>query len=326
MIEKHHNIAKLPSYISSYQHEDFKALARLFENAFSIPLSEDLWLWKMDNLEGSGSILWNDETAIAFYGGIPRKLYYQGCLINGLQMRDVMVDPKWRGLLRKKGAFWQVATHYLYANIGQNKDFSVGFGFPNDKAAKLGQKLELYESTDQVLELTWKQRPALSLFIKYIYSVSLTDLPSTQLVDELWNQMHQSLKNYVVAVRNSEYVNLRYINHPIHNYQFFVIKNLLARPVGLIIANLNNNNNSAEIVDIIASTKNVNLTMSLFLNYLFDKKFDLVTAWFSPLIVSFIDFQPTSQQHIAHIQIGPPDTKVVQKAEWWATAGDTDFR
>ena len=92
---------------------------------------------------------------VAFYGGMPRELSFQGSSWRGIQVGDVMVDPDLRGSLSRRGPFQMAASTFLEQMLGQGGPCQIGFGFPNARAMTVAQKLGLYRAVDEVLELTW---------------------------------------------------------------------------------------------------------------------------------------------------------------------------
>ena len=107
-------------------------------------MSQALWEWKYGHGHGLASGVWNqDGELVAHYGGFPRKVIDAGQVRMAVQIGDVMVRPAERGLMTRKGAFYQAVTHFLSAHVGDGAEFPHAFGFPNRRAMALAQRLGL---------------------------------------------------------------------------------------------------------------------------------------------------------------------------------------
>lgn len=57
--------------------QDRDALLSLFLSAFEHPMMASLWAWKYAWQDEFGVLAYNDESIIAYYGGLPRSLWLQ---------------------------------------------------------------------------------------------------------------------------------------------------------------------------------------------------------------------------------------------------------
>ncbi|NJO15278.1 MAG: GNAT family N-acetyltransferase [Thioploca sp.] len=88
---------------------DQAAVRTLFERVFKNQMSKALWEWKYGHERGMAMAAWKKGRIVAHYGGVLRELCYFGVPKTGVQIADVMVDKKERGILTRHGPyFWPV--------------------------------------------------------------------------------------------------------------------------------------------------------------------------------------------------------------------------
>ncbi len=197
-------------------------LRNLFLQVFGHAISEDEWNWKYAHTEFRGSLLTKESgEAIGFFGGMPRLFTYQGQIFHGIQNGDVMVRQSERGVFSKKGAFYQVSSHFIKNFIGPGSAYAFGFGFPNQRAFQLGIQLRLYQKSGQLQELSWNQEES-KWHWSWHWSPVNENIEST--VDTLWKQMQGSWFNYFLPVRDSNYFTWRYQKRPSTKYQLLLVR------------------------------------------------------------------------------------------------------
>ncbi len=83
-----------------------------------------------------------------------RAIQLFGSPARAVQIGDVMVHPKQRGILTRKGPFFQAAANFLEHFVGQGKDFPIAFGFPSERAYRLAEHLGLYEKVGELMRVS----------------------------------------------------------------------------------------------------------------------------------------------------------------------------
>ena len=116
----------------------------LFRACFSYTLPEATRQWKYAESGVIGIGVWRGDDLVAFYGGMPRAISFMGQPSMAVQIGDVMVHPSQRGAFTRQGPFQMAASTYQEEFIGHQKPYLLGFGFPEDKALRLGEQLGLY--------------------------------------------------------------------------------------------------------------------------------------------------------------------------------------
>jgi len=300
-------------------------LLHLFQAAFGHEMPPELWRWKYQGLATLGTLLRDDGQVVAFYGAMPRAIRLFGSPVTAVQIGDVMVHPEKRGTLTRKGLFFQVATHFLERFVGQNQTFPIAFGFPSERAYRLSVHLGLYDKVGELMQVSW---PALQA--RPSYKVRLRPLNHDQgsTVDRLWRQMANALQEQIVGVRDWDYVQRRYLQHPTLGYQLYQVSSrLTGSPIGVIVLNILDE--IVELVDIIAHPRHIStlvhclrrLTWSLGKS----ETYTWITTQNAPLFANTGEITPTGII-IPHNRWTPgiPASELLDR--WWLMGGDTDFR
>ncbi|MFZ2171184.1 MAG: GNAT family N-acetyltransferase, partial [Methylococcaceae bacterium] len=190
---------------------DETGLLELFLLAFGHEMPPELWRWKYQGLSTLGTLVRHEGRPVAFYGGMPRAIHLFGSPTTAVQIGDVMVHPQQRGILTRKGPFFQTATSFLEHFVGPDKAFPIAFGFPSERAYRLAARLGLYEKAGELMRVSW---PALQA--RPSYKVCIRSLSHGQIAaaDRLWRFMAKSLPDQVVGVRDGAYLQRRYLQHP----------------------------------------------------------------------------------------------------------------
>lgn len=311
------------------QPDDEAACRELFARVFASEISAGLWRWKYAADRGRSVLAClGGERLVAHYGGTVRRISYLGQQALALQVCDVMVDAAERGVLTRRGAFFQVASHFLESHFGQGGDFLLAYGFPTTRALKVAARLGLYAEVDQILELHWSTadlgRPLLAC-VEPMGAIEGRE----SIIDALWQEMKSSsLLDRVAVIRDHDYIQYRYFAHPGNLYECVLIRQrFTGRPLGA--AFLRRESDHCKLMDLICSAANV-------LKVLAAVRFQ-VARWGLPRLVGWT----TPSQRGWYDQTGyrAETTEIVipanawtegipaeaLKNRWWVSLGDTDF-
>lgn len=223
-------------------------LGALFQQVFGHALEEGLADYKYAAGRGESLALLNDDgQIIAHCGMIFRSLLQAGLPAPGVQFGDLMVAPEVRGILSRQGLPFTKVFIGALERVNRAPVKPLVFGFPSDRATRLGARLGVIKKFDEVSELTWsKSNEALSAVTQ-----PLADPRFRKVVDKLWGKMAQDLANAVVGVRDAEYFVRRYFQHPAHRYHVYLLRTQwLKRPTGVFV--LRSHGASIELVDWVA--------------------------------------------------------------------------
>ena len=154
---------------------------------------------------------------MAHYGGAPRKIAYFGESSMAIQPCDVMVHPSIRKQYGKGSLFFEVAATFLEREIGNTVNHLLGFGFPNQKTMNISKRLGLYEKTDDFIEIVYPVSQASEEQERHqamIVDYDPLDAASRGEIDSLWALMKGDYRDGIIGVRDAEYIQHRYMNHP----------------------------------------------------------------------------------------------------------------
>lgn len=321
LFEKTH----LPRWqLSEITTEDYPAIQTLFETTFNQPLSRPLWQWKYGN--GMAIAAWRQGEMVAHYGGVVRELSYFGVPKKGVQIVDVMVSNKERGVLTRKGPYFLVGATFPEYYAGYGAPILLGFGFPTQRAMQTAERLELYAEVGKMVEIRWQTTRGSAFLGSRIRH--LVAFEAEKIVNMLWKQMSRDFSQAILGVRDWQHIQHRYLTHPQKQYEMLLIsQRFTERPLGIVL--LQRSADTCHLLDIIAPVKYFDLiirqvsrivgnwgiqTLNLWITENFAKIFTRLQGTVHPLDI-----------RIPHCiwYAGPPTAEVKEK--WWLMGGDTDF-
>ncbi len=307
---------------------DEAELLALFRRAFGYDMNPALWRWKYAGLDRSGALTRRDGRVVAFYGGIPRTIRLFGSQATAVQIGDVMVDPAERGVLTRRGPFFLAASHYLRHCVGIGKAFPLAFGFPSQRACRLGERLGIYAKVGEIMRIDW---PALKAWPNPRLRTRPLDASkaATAEADWLWLEMAAALSRQIVGVRDFAYLRRRYLEHPTVSYRVLMVSSRIsAKPFGIIV--VRDEGEELELVDVVALPERlaalVKIVRRLACNLGKPKAYTWITVQHAGLFAGESGaVSPTGIVVPAfNWQQGMPPAEI--DGHWWLTAGDTDFR
>jgi hypothetical protein len=309
---------------------DEPVLLDLFRHSFGHEMPSSLWRWKYSGLSSAGMLAECDNKAVAFYGGMPRNILYFGEKQRAVQIGDVMVAPEERSHLTRRGAFFHVASAFLSANIGYDKPFLLGFGFPTKKALRLAEHLGLYETVGSMVELCWAPSPGRPSWSLNSRTVGVNAAASVRTkLDQLWSDMASSLDTFIIGERNWAWLNQRYFSHPTVEYKLQLICNRFGqKPIALVI--YREQNREIELMDIIARPEHFLMALGWLRRYAGRAGMKAIKFWLTRAASALFEHTYASMT-LLDLKIpcniwspGPEPSSIAER--WWLTAGDTDFR
>jgi hypothetical protein len=321
------SIGNATFHIGGIKPTDSPEVLKLFAVAFGSSADDRWFHWKQCDSTTKAIGLWDqDDSLVAYYSGVPRHMIWQGKKLKGVQIGDVMVTPKLRGILSRKGPFYQVCSNFLDTFVGENKAFSFAFGFPNDRAMALGELLGFYRRTTDILQLSWKTEHASLGFPWRCQQLNTKHGAFAKIADKLWLTMQKGQGNYVMGERNSAYLQWRFIDRPDKEYFFFCLQHWWGKPAALIV--LTKNPEGIELLDVIG--KHQYLSKAIEAAQVKTKAigYDTITAWASPLVADLIGVNAIIAPSGATMPIDTmsPLSDQLHGEKWWWLGGDTDFR
>lgn len=302
----------------------------LFKKTFGHGMTPTTWQWKYGSNSGHEIVIWSEHRLIGHYGGIQRDILLFGEPQIAVQISDVMVDISERGFLTKKNPFFLMTATFLERYIGYGKPCLIGFGFPNERHMKVAERHGLYGEVEKMVEISW---PPLSRLPQWLTRLTLVnqidDALVTLVINDCWQQMANDLQNAIVGVRNWDYLQHRYLNHPNQHYQVVLVKNRFSKRIRGVLV-LRQDADECELVDIVSALAEIPLLIMharrlAGINHA-KRVFCLITDNFARHFAT-----PDCQKRSLNISIptniwgAGPSTESL-KNNWWLMSGDTDSR
>jgi hypothetical protein len=315
------------AWITEWANPEHEAeILDLFRDAFGHEMSQQQWRWKYRGLDIQGVLVRCEGKVVAFYGGMPRAVHLFGSPATAVQIGDVMVHPQERGFLKRKGPFFLAASTFSERFVGNNKAYSLAFGFPSERAYRLGARLGLYEQVGEIKRVTWpaiQARPSLKIRIRPLKTDQHTE------VDQLWAEMSTAFNDQVIGTRNWDYIQQRYLNHPTLSYQIFLVSSRWSgKPVGIFVVRILED--SVELLDLIAQPKYIPILVGnacrLAWNLNKPQVFSWITAQHAPLLAGRIGEITPLNIPLPNICWMPGIPASELQDRWWLMGGDSDFR
>ena len=323
--------AELPRWqTQSVSETDVSECRELFHRVFKGEISPAFWEWKYGGGRGHSILARRDNGSLAaHYGATCRDLLFLGRETRALQIGDVMVDPPERGVFTRRGVFFQVARTFQECHFGFERKFQLAYGFPNARAMRVAERLGLYAEADRLTELRWVADSTGSggLFAPVVERLS----PSSKvdaLVDGLWRNMSKAMAPFIVVKRDAAYFHYRYLAHPEHNYDCFLVKKRITRaPLGVFV--LARGDGHVRLMDVICGPTDIQQIIGCARKEIAGQGFPELVGWVASSQLEYF-LGPECEQRSTDILIpehawtpGVPLEKV--RGRWWVSMGDTDF-
>jgi len=318
-----------PLTIGPLRAEHQQQVEQLFSVVFGTAPAAGWWTWKYGpaGLDGRAMGLWDEDGAlIAHYAGFPRPLRWQGQRRLAIQIGDVMVAPRARALLTRRGAFYQVCSRFFQQHVGFEKGFELAFGFPNERALMLGKKLALYHDLGPIAEVVW---PATARRVNWRWRLApLSAEAAAQLAARLWPGMRAHCPDWVIGERDADFVLARYARRPDLCYRFFALTNRwTGRAQALAVVR-----QEAEQVlwlDFIGPPSALTATAPALQALAQTLGARALSAWASPALAERLQAcggQPGGTvAYLAVARASTPTEDALRGARWWWMGGDNDF-
>ncbi len=220
--------------VRPYQRGDEQAVLDLFNEVFAEgdpdyhPRELAHWAWEfLDNPAGTQVVLGIEPNGrvVAQYACLPARVHLAGrdvCVGQGI---DSLVHRDYRRGLKREGAFLKVAKYY-FDHFGVPSVNAFGYGFPNEKAFRIGTTRLGYvpiaapvQSTSRNLLLQTDDREVARDADANSAIVELARFDAR--ADALWQRLEPSLP--MAIRRTAAYLNWRYVAIPGGCYRAFAL-------------------------------------------------------------------------------------------------------
>lgn len=300
------------------------AVERLFRSCFGHPLGTAAWRWKYGAGRGRAAVAWEGDELVAHYGGIERPALFAGRPCRALQMCDVMVAPGARGAFTRRGPFARTAAAFLDLEVGAGRPHLLGFGFPNGRHERLGERLGLYTPVDRIVEAVWEPPPRDPAPARPL----ATD-ETAAAVEPLWREMRASLAGAVVGVRDAAWIEHRYRAHPSGRYRVLLVEGPGGEAAGVAVV-APAAEGAWELLDVVAPLVRLGEVARAAVGWSAAQGAARVTAWISHHHGgALVEAGARLDEIDVHVPwFDPPEGPAAAELadRWFLSGGDTDFR
>jgi len=303
-----------------------KQLIALYEEVFKGAMSQEFWKWKYKDVEWRAVCALKDNEIVAHYNGMARDILYFGKPKRAIQPCDIMVSSKARGGIKTNSPFFSTTKAWILSNLGAHKEFLLTYGFPNIRHMRLGEKMGLYAEVDKVKEITWftkKQEASSDInVVLHDYNTALDEEINT-----VWTNMAGEFKDHIIGLRDSQYLRQRYLNHPLHKYDTYLVYDEQQKLLGVFV--LRFEGVLAALMDIIAPKEHFETIINEGVRIAHQKRKDAMRAWIPESREALFNY---NNADINTTDIVIPTISIVKglnpddiKGKWFLMYGDTDF-
>lgn len=320
---------RLPQWLPRWcRQDDLPQWLQLFAQAFAATPSPALWHWKYAHAPFAGMAAFRAGDMVAFYGVAPREILRFGQTDWCFQVTDVMVHPKDRGALSRKGAFFVAASAAVEAMRGRvSPPTALGVGFPMLRALRLAETLGIYAQADQMAELSWtakKRAPwQYGCFAQPLSAFSAQD--RTQIA-QLWQSMQADFTERILGVRDADFFQQRFLDHPEKPYQLWWLRRRFGGVLALMVWR-DRGDLGLELIDWVGALRDFGEILTAARHHAARLGLPRVFCWLTQSQIEQVAHtSPQIELLEVMVPVGVDDTKTWASGRWWLTGGDTDFR
>lgn len=209
-------------FIKEYEKKYERQVLDLFETVFTKKISEDYWLWRLNEYgDPIRYIMVEEGNVVGHYVVHPIPVEMFGSKTKALFSMSVMTHPEFRG----KGIFSLLATEVYKKAISLG--YRIVFGFPNMNSASI-----------HFDKLGWKNHGKITEYVKNIQTEKIRKIeydideikPDNQMIEQIWNENKKKFP--IIIPRTSAYIKWRFFsqsnqidaNNSNSFYKLFIVK------------------------------------------------------------------------------------------------------
>lgn len=314
-----------------------QAMRALFERVFERPMTDAEWHWKYGSGRGHAVGLWRGDVLVAHYGALTREVLIDGKVGRAAQVGDVMVAPDANAGLGRQGALHRVSATLLEQQIGWGAPHRVGFGFPNERAMRVAERLGLYAAVDDMVQLQWTVAPVAPALDRLwlMHEVDPARLGErdqdwTRLA-RAWKAMAAALPRALLPLRDPAWLRHRYGRRPGARYRLWLLRHRLGlRPPAALV--LREHPDHAELMDLIGAPATWPVLLRAARRLAIDAGLPRLQAWITRSHAQHLD-DPADPAQVLELGVRVPSCAHTEgpspqslQGRWFLMGGDTDFR
>jgi len=314
--------------IGDIQPEHAGEVLQLFNSVFGHSADAGWYQWKSCKGQLRAVGLWDESgQLVAHYAGLPRLLLHAGQAMTAIQNCDVMVAPHVRGLMTRRGPFYHVCKRFFDTWVGEGRMHDVSFGFPNLRHMQLGHKLDLYHHGVQIHLLAWPAEPRPLSWRWRWRELPLDTRSANRDLLAAWEKMRGDFADWVVGVRDVDYLRWRFLERPDRPYRLFCLRYWWGGVAAIVVMHMTPD--GAELLDIVGARHVMARAVQAAVNETARSGGSELTAWASPAAATALGAGARRAESGAALAIAKASRLTadeVASARWWWLGGDTDFR
>jgi hypothetical protein len=303
--------------------EHDEELLVLFAQVFGHEMPLAQWRWKYADAPVRGLILRRGGAAVGFWGGMPRQMASTAGVVSAVQNGDVMVLPS-ESVVGRQGAMRELCSAFLDRFVGPGRTYEFAFGFPNERAFRLGSKVGLYEPAGAMSELTWGP---LASAAPWRIRESVLARQNLAAIEPLWAAMRKDWAGYFVPIRDSARWTARFVSHPEQHYELLLLASRwTGRPVCALV--LREHAGHVAWLDFVGPASAVPMAVGAARRFAARCGNKPVSAFVSDAIAEhFAADAPACNTAAIHVPVNtrPQGEQRPYVGRLWLMGGDTDF-
>lgn len=305
------------------------AYRALFAKIFKQEIDRGFWQRKYGEGRGESLAVWSDGRMVGHYGGIGRRILFQGRPCLAVQIGDVMVDVAGRGGMTRKGPYFLAVTTFFERYVGYGRKYLLAFGFPNLRAMRVANHLGLYHECDRIMQVRWPAGSPRRAWRTRASEVAEAAGEAVQSqVDALWRAMAHDLDNSIIGVRDWDHLRRRYLQGGEKSYRVRMVRRRFSgTPLGLFVARPEGED--LFLLDIVAPRAHFAAVIRQARVMANELGLKGVYGWITR---SYLDTLQVEGADSSETEISIPmqdwtagPDLAESPARWWLMAGDTDF-
>lgn len=307
---------------------DLHLIRPLFRQVFKTDITDAMLDWKYGEGLGRAYGYFNDAGELLVHCGLSyRRVLADGQPRRIAHMGDLMAASGRHGGLGRASAFAHVIRRMLDDIPDEHNPDGLAFGFPSDRAMRLGEQMGLFASIDQMRQLTFGPLPR-RWSADRLVMVTTPDSSFCKLADQLWQGMAEELGEGLVVIRDADYLAFRYFSHPSLRYACHLVKPWWGgQALGIVITRCEGR--QCELVDLIAPPAAVGRLIKAVRQHLAGWGVDALTLWLTERHAAAVEGQAQSNDRLELRIMANPFSSGGQPERfanrWWLTSGDTDY-
>lgn len=239
-------------------HNEATDFCYLFENVYENPIDVKTWHWKyhgalfgksfqlVARLTGSGEMVGHIGAVI-----LPGRLSSNdNHRIHWAQIGDIMVHKCARSDLRAGGLYQQLVLRMQQElhKFKQN-DLMFAYGFPGLRPFTLGQRLGYYREIYRCQEFEYSHEPEVAWWRRHYWRpLRIRQVLANESLESA-NKIEKELNTVPRLIKDSQYLEWRYRNHPNRRYKIWWIHKYGNPPSGWLVTSETEDALSVIIVD-----------------------------------------------------------------------------